>query len=207
MERVELVSNINYAQVVGKIIEEVTPSHLFGGEMYYFVKVECHNGKKVNNIQMFLPESLLVQNNKMVGINDTVEVEGHLVYTKVNGKQNISVSIDKIQIVDESTEHKNSIHLEGAIVRTYELRSAVKNDSKSIKSIIIKHESSKEDEGYFTARVITWNSLAKKVDKDYKVGDVIVIKGELKSFTKKVDNKCIDYHEILAKVVLNKKSE
>lgn len=206
---VELSPNINYVHVIGKVIKEVTPSHLFDGKMHYFLKVQVDHGeeKKADIIQAFIPEDMIVaENNHIIDIGDTVNFVGNLVHTRIEGKLDVSVLAKTIEVVDESTEHLNILYLEGKIFKSYELK-LLKNN-KMMKNIIVRHDSSEYEGKYFTIKAVTWNSLAKRLDSDYKEGDTIVIKGRFKSREVPTTNsKLINLHEVLVNVLIDKDSE
>lgn len=206
INNVESYLNKNYAHVVGEVVKEVTPSHLFSDKMYYFLKVEVrNNSKKTDIIQAFVSEDMIINNDHIIDIGDTVDFSGYLVYTKIEGRSDTAILVTTINIVDSTCNHCNSVYLEGEILKSYELKS-LKN-GKYLKNMIIRHESLIHEGMYFNIKVIARNSLAQKIDNDYNEGDSIILKGKFRS--KKVTsdrNKVIYLHEISANILINKDS-
>ena len=115
----------------------------------------------------------------------------------------VSVVADTVELVDPSTKHISVFQLECTIYKSYEIK--VNQGGKCTKNIIVRHESSKYENKFFNMKVVTWNSLAKKLDSNYKEGDSIIIKGRFKSREDTSGDKTIYLHEALANIILEKK--
>lgn len=204
VQDVKLTDNINLINIIGTLSKEVTHSHMFDNKMFYFFEVEVISAKtnRVDTIQVFVPEDMIIIEGKIIEEGTTIDIKGKLVHSKVKGKSDVAVLADKLEVVSSDTAHVNQLYVAGKISKSYDM---IKLDGGKVsKNIIIKHTD--KDGRYFNLKVSSWNGLAKKVDSNYKVDDDIIIRGRFESKEQDESGESINLHRALATVVLDGKS-
>lgn len=199
---IKLTPNINNVKVVGKVIKGVTSSHIFSGQLFYFflLEVKYANNKRSDVIHIFIPEDKILSENKIIDIGDMMEVTGPLVHSKMGEKFDVSILAEEVTLMPADADYENILYVGGRIHKMYDITN-IEGTNKIVKSFIIKHES--EDGRFFTLRVVTWNNLAKLVDKQYKEGDIIVVKGRFESRESNNGEQKIYLHEALANIIID----
>lgn len=173
----------NEIDLYGEISRELEYSHEYNGVPFYSVDLKLNNAKNNKNglpvVRCYFRGDQLTSDDIHTGT--LIHLTGKLVNSKVKGIIDISVLIDKYNVIEEITnEMENICVLSGVVTKIF----TNKENYRGFTNFVIA-ELDDEGKKLFSSRVIFWNRLGEYIYKNLHVNDFVLINGLLNNSTTK----------------------